>query len=67
MLEEDIESQQSLLSPNTQNNNPVICRIQRIKNMKKCNKQTLCDLIIGLVLLVCVIATIVIIVCNKAN
>lgn len=64
MLEEDIEAQQSLISPddhNTPDSKTTISIIQRIKNIQKCNRNILCDWIIVIVLVVCIVATIVII------
>ena len=67
MLDEDIEAQQSLISPddhNTPDSKTTISFIQRIKNIKnikKCNRNILCDWIIVIILVVCIVATIVII------
>ena len=67
MLDEDIEAQIPLISPeqqNTEQNDKLmvidIGRMGRIKNIKF-NQTLVCDWIIVLVLVVCIVATIVII------
>jgi len=65
MLDEDIEAQLPLISLDTQTETKTI--IHRIKNIKKYNEIGLCDWIIGIVFVACIIATIVIIVRDQSG
>ncbi len=65
MLDEDILAQQTFISLNNQttiDSKPILSIFQKIK---KNNKNIICDGIIAVIFVVCIIATIVIIICNN--
>jgi hypothetical protein len=70
MIDEDIESQITPFIENNQdrhNYKQKISIFQKIKNIKKYNQFEYCDWVIGTILIVCVIATIIIITINETK
>lgn len=70
MLDEDIEVQTSLITPDNQNtisNETSRNKPSLLERIQKYKDNILCDWLIVIVLVVCVVATIVIIVCNNSR
>jgi hypothetical protein len=67
MLDEDILAQQRLILLDNQTTIDSKPRLSIFQKIKKNNKNIICDVIIAVIFVVCIIATFVIIICNNSK